>query len=210
MPAFINTIDILGDDAVLDRIIDRSITEFKDDVITSLGQNALRNCSNLIHVDLPSVTAVGREAFAKCTALNYVNLPIANNISNMVFDHCSSLISITLPAATAITDYCFRSCTGLVSVDLSQVTNIYRAFSSCTSLVSLILRSETVVTLGNASAFEGNTPIASGTGYIYVPASLVDSYKAATNWSTHAAQFRALEDYTVDGTITGELNETMI
>lgn len=39
---------------------------------------------------------------------------------------------------------------------------------------------------------------------------LVDTYKADTNWSTYAAQFRALEDYTVDGTITGELDESKI
>lgn len=50
----------------------------------------------------------------------------------------------------------------------------------------------------------------SGTGYIYVPRALVDTYKAATNWSTIADQFRALEDYTVDGTITGELDESKI
>jgi hypothetical protein len=34
-----------------------------------------------------------------------------------------------------------------------------------------------------------------GTGYIYVPATLVDTYKAGTNWSTHADQIRAIEDY---------------
>lgn len=28
-----------------------------------------------------------------------------------------------------------------------------------------------------------NTPIKSGTGSIYVPASLVDAYKSAENWS---------------------------
>lgn len=39
------------------------------------------------------------------------------------------------------------------------------------------------------------TPMKSGTGYIYVPAALVDSYKAATNWSTYADQIRAIEDY---------------
>lgn len=41
-------------------------------------------------------------------------------------------------------------------------------------------------------------------------AALVDSYKAATNWSTYADQIRALEDYTVDGTTTGALDETKI
>jgi hypothetical protein len=39
---------------------------------------------------------------------------------------------------------------------------------------------------------------------------LVDEYKAATNWSTYAGRIRALEDYTVDGTITGELDESKI
>ena len=55
------------------------------------------------------------------------------------------------------------------------------------------------------SAFD-STPIKSGNGYIYVPFALIEQYKAATNWSTYAAQFRALEDYTVDGTITGGLD----
>jgi hypothetical protein len=33
---------------------------------------------------------------------------------------------------------------------------------------------------------------------------LLESYKITTNWSSFATQFRALENYTVDGTITGE------
>ena len=53
-------------------------------------------------------------------------------------------------------------------------------------------------------------------GYIYVPRTMADGsdglerYKAATNWSRYASQFRALEDYTVDGTVTGELDESKI
>jgi hypothetical protein len=30
---------------------------------------------------------------------------------------------------------------------------------------------------------------------IYVPRELVDAYKVATNWSTHADNIRAIEDY---------------
>jgi hypothetical protein len=40
-----------------------------------------------------------------------------------------------------------------------------------------------------------NTPIGKGTGYVYVPSALIETYKTATNWSTFAAQFRAIEDY---------------
>ena len=39
---------------------------------------------------------------------------------------------------------------------------------------------------------------------------LYEKYRNGTNWSTYAAQFRALEDYTVDGTITGELDPNKI
>ena len=61
-----------------------------------------------------------------------------------------------------------------------------------------------------------HSKIAAGNGYIYVPRALLSDddetkdYRRATNWSTYAAQFRALEDYTVDGTTTGELDKTKI
>jgi hypothetical protein len=47
-------------------------------------------------------------------------------------------------------------------------------------------------------------------GYIYVPSPLVEGYKAATNWSAFASQFRVLEDYTVDGTTMGALDPNKI
>ena len=65
-------------------------------------------------------------------------------------------------------------------------------------------------TLSSTNAFSG-TPIALGTtGYIYVPRDLIASYEAATNWSTFAGRYRALEDYTVDGTITGAFDDTRL
>lgn len=83
----------------------------------------------------------------------------------------------------------------VTSLDLSTVTTIGSyAFNGCSALATLILRSDTVCTLTATNAF-ASTPIASGTGYVYVPAALVDEYKAATNWSTYADQIRAIEDY---------------
>lgn len=74
-----------------------------------------------------------------------------------------------------------------------------------------------MATLANTNAFTGcyhllgtkNTtynPNALKDCYIYVQSELVSSYQTASNWSTHSTQFRALEDYTVDGTIDGELD----
>ena len=142
--SFINTIDVLGDELVVKQFIERTLAEFKDNGVTSVGGYAFYGCSNLTTVDLPLVTSVGSYAFYNCKALTTV-----------------------------------------------------------------ILRYETRCTLSDVKAFN-STPIKSGTGYIYVPSALVDSYKADSKWSTYANQFRALEDYTVDGTITGELDTNKI
>ena len=72
-----------------------------------------------------------------------------------------------------------------------------------TFLQALIIRNnEMVPDLFETDAFL-TTPIFDGYGYIYVPRDLIESYKTATNWSYFADQFRILEDYTDDGTITG-------
>ena len=191
MAEFINTIDVLGDDAVIDSIIDRTITEFKDDKLKKVGSYAFWKCTALTNAVLPSVNSIGPRAFWECTALT----------------------NVVLPSVTSIDNYAFSTCTALKQVDISSKVAIgsynCQVFADCSVLTSLVLRDNTLSTVSNTSAF-GNTPIAKGTGYIYVPRALVDTYKAATNWSTYATQFRALEDYTVDGTTTGALDETKI
>ena len=37
--------------------------------------------------------------------------------------------------------------------------------------------------------------IASGTGYIYVPDNLVDSYKADSNWAALSAKIKGISEY---------------
>ena len=163
-----------GGSDVLNSILKRTITgEYTNNEITMLGSYALTSCA-LASVSFPAVTRVDAYTFDACTRLESVNLPVA----------------------TSMGFYCFRSCGALSKVELPALTNINNgAFAYCSALTCAIFRNTTkVVTLGSKSAFTG-TPIASGTGYIYVPAALVDSYKSATNWSTYADQIRAIEDY---------------
>ena len=142
---------------------------------------------------------------------------MAGAILAMESDHTDedSLVTGTITEysndrVTTIRPYAFYSCKQLTTADFPNATiiNPY-TFDHCLTLTKLILRKNTVCTLSNTNALT-NTPIASGTGYIYVPSALIDEYKAATNWVTYAAQFRALEDYTVDGTTTGELDESKV
>ena len=134
-----------------------------------------------------------------------------------------TLTAYSNPRVAQIRGYTFYKCSSLTTVDLPAMTSIaLMAFAYCHSLTILILRNTTkVCTLASTNAFSNcyhyhgtvnstYNPAGLKDGYIYVPASLIDSYKTATNWSAFATQFRALEDFTVDGTTTGELDENKI
>ena len=96
---------------------------------------------------------------------------------------------------TKVGQYVFYGCSKLTSLDFANVTSIEaNAFNGCSGLETLILRSSKVCTLSATNAFT-STKITSGTGYIYVPSALLANYQSATNWSTYASKFRAIEDY---------------
>lgn len=111
------------------------------------------------------------------------------------FQNCSSLTSVSFPNVTSIGDYAFNAAHKLAKADLPKVTSIgQHSFSAANALEALILRNaEKVCSLGSDAV--SYTKISSGSGYIYVPAALVDSYKAAANWQNYADQIRAIEDY---------------
>ena len=176
-----------GGDDVLDALIDRSITEISSSSATSIGDSAFQDCSSLTTADFPVATSIGSYAFQGCSSLTTANFPVATSIGSYAFYSCSAFTTADFPVATSIGSSAFRT---------------------CSKLKSLLLRGNNVCTL-NKNVFV-STPISSGTGYIYVPSALIEQYKTTHNWSTYASQFRALEDYTVDGTIPGELDPAKI
>lgn len=190
-----------------------SITAADFPNLTAIPSYAFGYCNKLTTVNFPNVTSVNSQAFFSCYALSNINFPKLETTYTQTFGSCRALTTAVFPSLKNVGGYTFTSCSNLTTIFLNYngegvIKDTY-AFRDCSSLTTLVLRSEQIWTLKNTNAFT-NTPIASGTGYIYVPSALVDTYKAASNWSTYAAQFRALEDYTVDGTITGDLDETKI
>lgn len=211
-----------GDTTAEDGLVDGTLTEYSNPRVTTIRGRAFYYYTNLTSVDFPSAISIGAGAFDGCTTLTSVDFPQAKDIGQYAFSGCSNLTSVDFPQVTEIGQCAFRSCSNLTSVDFPLVTDIgNEAFSGCSSLTALILRSDILCTLKNTSAFTKcyhflgtvnatYNPEGLKDGYFYVPSALIDDYKAATNWSTFATQFRALEDYTVDGTTTGELDETKI
>lgn len=100
----------------------------------------------------------------------------------------TALITAEFPNAEGvIAGFGFGDSQHLERVDLGKITNIgANGFYNCHALSKVILRSPTLCTLGNVSAFAG-TPLRgynSLSGTVYVPAALIESYKVAANWST--------------------------
>jgi hypothetical protein len=106
----------------------------------------------------------------------------------------TALKEVTLPSLNTLGGTAFQKCTSLERVDLPTVKSIgANAFNGCEKLATLIVRSDLICTMANAHALTG-TPIASGTGFVYVPDNLVDTYKSASNWSTYASQIKPLSE----------------
>lgn len=170
-------------------LLENTLTALDNGIATSLRTRACQGATKLVTVNLPSVTSLGSYAFYQC----------------------SGLVTVKLPKLTSVSTQAFYSCTKLQHADCGNLGNIpAQTFNACSALTELILRkTSSICTLSNVNGVN-NTPIGKGTGYVYVPSALVESYRSAANWSTFAAQIRALEDYTVDGTITGELDDSKI
>lgn len=197
MAEFVNTLDIMADEDVLDLFIKRHNTEYKDEHIRNIGAKAFANCTELARVELPNVLTLGAYAFQFCSSLTYLTLDSVTTIGTYCFNNCLALSELILPNITAIPANAFGDCIALKKVDIAsqKVTSITTNSFINAALEHLIIRRQDVVCrLASTAAFSG-TPIANGTGYIYVPADLLESYRTADRWSTFAAQIVAIEDH---------------
>ena len=159
------------------------------DGVTIIGRKAFQGCNALASIVIPGgVTSIGTSAFADCHTLNSVVIPdsvttiggdalynaycitnivLPNNITSIgssIVANCHSLASIVIPGGvTSIGASAFMNGYGMKFYDFTKHT--------------------AVPTLSATSAFQ-NIP---SDCEIRVPAALVDEWKAATNWSTYAA-----------------------
>ena len=110
--------------------------------VTSIGQNAFRDCSSLTRVTIPNgVTSIGAYAFEDCTSLTSVTIPgSVTSIGERAFYNCSSLTSVTIPDGVTSIDWgAFYGCSSLTSVTIpNSVTSIGDlAFYDCSSLIDV-------------------------------------------------------------------------
>lgn len=178
------------------KLVERTLRgAYENDRITYGGDYAFYGCAELTSLKLPNMTtagvsmAVGIQKLVSFSADKLTEVPEYGAFSE------TGIAELYLPSVVTIKNYSLNKMNALKKVDLPVCTNIgYGVFTNSTAIETLIIRSGTVCTIGDTNGLKDG-PIGKGTGYIYVPRLLVDSYKAATNWSSFATQIRAIVDY---------------
>lgn len=166
--------------------------------VESIADLAYSNCK-FSHTSLPvSLKTIGSQAFASCSNLSTITLPDnVESIGEYAFCGCNNLKNLYCPEKiVSYPNWSFGNCDSMSCAVLSGDVTYIGAYSfTSKKLEFFVLRGVTSVATLESSAFSAKSKIATGTGYIYVPDRLVDSYKSATNWSAYADQIRPLSEY---------------
>ena len=138
--------------------------------VVSLVRYAFQS-STLTGIKFPqTITSVGTDAFRGCGRLTKIYLNEGLLDLSRPFYECGNLPNITIP---------------------STVTALGNdTFYRCTALASIIMLPTTPPTI-SGSWFRYNTG-----GKVYVPDNSVETYKAASGWSTYASKIYPMSEYT--------------
>ena len=168
------------------------------------------NCSNLTSLsgveqtwDTSNVTDM-HYMFYNCQALTSVNVSNWNTSKvktiNKMFQNCIALTSLDLSNfdTSNVTNMqsMFYNCNHLISLylsnwDTSKVSSMSYMFYNCQALQYLVIDSSTFKFELLEDTYLNNTC------KILVPQELIPTYQAAANWSDHASQFDAIENYKI-------------
>lgn len=159
--------------------------------VTTISYRTFYLCTQLTgDIELLSVSVVGESAF-QSTKITSCSMPSITTIGTTAFSGCTKLTSIDIRNAKTINASAFNGCKALTKIELGEnITSIgWRAFFECSAAKAIICRATTPPSLAS-EAFQ-NTSCS-----IYVPDSAVDTYTAASGWSTYASRIKGISEYT--------------
>lgn len=174
-----------------------TVEVYNDKFVGTLSAYAFYERSNVTKIELPNLTHLKERCFFGCQNLKTLLLPsLIGYTYQYMAAGCTALVDVDIHGTNYVSSYTFQNCTSLKKVDLHRVGTIAaNAFSGATKLETLIIRTDTVPTLGGTNAFNNTKIKSGGTGFIYVKSALLNDFKSATNWSSLSSQYRAIEDY---------------
>lgn len=191
----------------------RNLKEVYLPELLTFSGSPFSSCYNLQRVYAPKlVNMIGGNTFAWCSSLEEIDFPECTNSAAdakayNLFSNCISLKRVNLPKLQVGSSNTegfglFYNCYSLSYINLANYSKIndYSTFRECKSLETLIIGTalSEVCVITTSTIFD-TTPISKSSylgyyGSIYVPASLVDAYKTATNWATYSDRITSIDN----------------
>lgn len=154
-------------------------------------------------VEMPNATEIRPRAFEGCYGIISAKFPKVDTVWNNVFTNCG-IRDLDIRNATTLYKQAFYK-SGARKLEFNGPVYLWEEVFLDSSLKALVLRSPQGYGISRyGERALDNTPIAQGSGFIYVPERLIEKYRTAEGWQQF--NFKVLEEYTVDGTDTGEVD----
>ena len=192
-----------------------TLTSYEDETITTITNYAFSAVTSLRKIILNNVKIIGANAINGLANLEEVYIPNVTQIGSNAFQNCTNLEGIEIRSLTNFSGNSnFYGCQKLLYCDLGTVRGLPGScFGNNYNLKYVFLRKTDGITSMDSYNVFNNTPLNgrnSMNGIVFVPSALIPTYQTATNWvglyNAGTCIFKPLENYTKDGTVTGELN----
>lgn len=155
--------------------------------LQSVGGFTFYNCKKLIAKVLPPIT-MSSYCF-NYSGVQFEDIPEGTTLATYAFNYCDGLTNLKFSNSGVIPNYCFQYCKNLESIEIGNgIASINtNAFKGCSNLKTITCHNTTPPTLVYNAI--NSCPIET----IYVPASALETYKSATNWSAYADKMIEIE-----------------
>lgn len=193
LSTLVDKVNDVRDNVELNALLSDNLTEFKSESLTELRSSAFFNCKKLVKIDIPNCTNIGSQCFNTASNLEKIEILKSGTTNGTnTFYNCTSLKKVILPLFVSTSaSSMFQNCGKLELIDIDTMSLSFQPLTGCGNLKTLIYRRISGVnSISSISLFPTNFQ---SNGYLYVPQSMLESYKTATNWSTIANRIIKLE-----------------
>ena len=154
-------------------------TDYRENLVLGMNYNDLY-ANN-------TITTLGDYKFYGDDAVTGVNCENLQIVGSNCFYDCDGLYSVYLPGIRSLHSYAFYNCSYLQRVELGENLQSMEnyIFGNCNNLKRVIIRNSSRVPDIGSDLFQ-NSSITRGTGFVFVPNELIDSYRSHAIWSKYA------------------------
>lgn len=154
-------------------------TDYRENLVLGSNYNGLYNNNTIVNL--------GAYKFYGDDGITGVSCENLQTIGSDCFYDCDGIYSVYLPSIRSINSYAFRNCNYLQRVELGENLNSMEnyIFENCNNLKRVIIRNPNRVPDIGSDLFK-NSSITNGTGFVFVPNELIESYRSHGIWSKYA------------------------